>query len=271
MSFDTVILGGGPAAFSAALTLRARNKTVCIVTGGIDDIPLSRAHVIANYPGCPAVSGRELLESMQAQAVAAGAELLRGRATAVMSLGRTFGVAVGADFCEGRTVIFCTGTNTGKTFPGEKELLGRGVSYCVTCDGMLYRGKRTCVVGFTSDAEEEAELLRSMGCDVQLFTDKKAAYVLEGADKVTGLRVNGELYPCEGVFVLRSAAAPDSLLSGLVMDGVHIAADRNMATSVPGAFAAGDCVGRPYQVAKAVGDGNVAAISAAHYMEEKKA
>ena len=127
------------------------------------------------------------------------------------------------------------------------------------------------MVGFTSDAEEEAELLRTMGCDVQLFTSKKDSYVLEGNDKVTGLRVNDTFYPCEGVFILRSAAAPDSLLSGLAMDGPHIAVDRDMATSVPGAFAAGDCVGRPYQVAKAVGDGNVAAISAARYMEEKKA
>ena len=271
MTYDTVIIGGGPAAASAALTLRARNKTVCIVTGEIDDIPLSRSHRIANYPGMPEISGRTMLETMEAQALAAGADLLRGRATAVMSLGDTFGVAVGSDFCEGRTVIFCTGVNSGKTFPGEKELLGRGVSYCVTCDGMLYRGKRTCVVGFTSDAEEEAELLRTMGCQVQLFTDRKADYILEGSDKVTGLRVNDALYPCEGVFILRSAAAPDSLLSGLAMDGVHIAVDRDMATSVPGAFAAGDCVGRPYQVAKAVGDGNVAAVSAARYLEEKKA
>ena len=215
MAFDTVIIGGGPAAVSAALTLRARNKTVCIVTGEIDDIPLSRSHKIANYPGMPDISGRDMLEIMEKQALDAGAELMRGRATAVMSLGGTFGVAVGSDFCEGRTVIFCTGTNSGKLFPGEKDLLGRGVSYCVTCDGMLYRGKRACVVGFTSDAEEEAELLRTMGCDVQLFSSKKDSYALEGTDKVTGLRVNDTLYPCEGVFILRSAAAPDSLLSVL--------------------------------------------------------
>ena len=270
MSFDTVILGGGPAAFSAALTLRARNKTVCIVTGGIDDIPLSRAHVIANYPGCPAVSGRELLESMQAQAIAAGAELMRGRATAVMSLGATFGVAVGADFCEGRTVIFCTGASIGKTFPGENELLGRGVSYCVTCDGMLYRGKDVCLVGFTSDALEEAALLRDMGCRVEVFTDKKVKYAIEGEDAVSALLAGDKRYPCQAVFILRSSTAPDTLLEGLEMDGAHIAVDAQKKTSVPGVFAAGDCSGPPYQVAKAVGDGNIAALSAAKYLEEKK-
>ena len=270
MTFDTVILGGGPAAFSAALTLRARNKTVCIVTGGIDDIPLSRAHTIANYPGCPGVSGREMLESMQAQAADAGAELLRGRATAVMSLGGTFGVAVGADFCEGRTVIFCTGINTGKTFPGEKELLGRGVSYCVTCDGMLYRGRDVCLVGFTSDTEEEAGLLREMGCNVRLFTEKGVGYAIEGGDRVTGLKAGEETFPCDAVFILRSSAAPDTLLEGLEMDGAYIKTGADLATSVPGVFAAGDCVGAPYQVAKAVGDGCVAAFSASKYLENSK-
>ena len=154
MAFDTVIIGGGPAAVSAALTLRARNKTVCIVTGEIDDIPLSRSHKIANYPGMPDISGREMLERMEAQAAEAGTELIRGRATSILNMGDSFGVAVGQDFYMGRTVILCTGVKAGSTFPGEKELLGRGVSYCVTCDGMLYRGKRACVVGFTSDAEE---------------------------------------------------------------------------------------------------------------------
>lgn len=267
MVYDCVIIGGGPAAASAALTLRARNKTALIVTGQVDDIPLSRSHKIANYPGMPEVSGRDMLLAMEAQTAAAGAEILRGRATTVMPMGETFGVAVGSDFCEGRTVILCTGVNAGKTFPGEQELLGRGVSYCVTCDGMLYRNKRACVVGFTSDAEEEAELLRTMGCQVRLFTSKRDRYEVIGEKTVAALRVNGEEYPCEGVFILRPAAAPDALLPGLAMDGPHIAVDRDMRTSQPGVFAAGDCTGKPYQVAKAVGDGNIAALSAARFME----
>ncbi|MBR4578124.1 MAG: NAD(P)/FAD-dependent oxidoreductase [Oscillospiraceae bacterium] len=270
MSYDCVIVGGGPAAVSAALTLRARNKTVAFITGSVEDISLSRAHEIANYPGMPAVSGRAMVEAMQAQAVEAGAELLRGHVNSILSLGESFGVSYGSEFAEGTAVILCTGVAPGKKLPGEAELLGRGVSYCVTCDGMLYRGRRVCVLGFTADAAEEAELLRSMGCDVQFFTDKKAKYALEGGDKVTGLSVNGESVPCEGVFILRSTAAPDSLLEGLKMDGPHIAVDRGMAASVPGVFAAGDCVGAPYQVAKAVGDGNVAAISASKYIEERK-
>ena len=271
MKYDAVILGGGPAAVSAALTLLARGKTAAIVTGGRDDIPLSRAHTITNYPGCPDISGSELLQIMERQAVSAGAALLRGRVTSVAPLGGSFGVMYGPDFCEGTAVILCTGAAAGTAFPGERELLGRGVSCCVTCDGMLYRGKRVCVVGFTSDTEEEAGILRGMGCAVEVFTKRTARYAVLGGERVTGLSVNGEEHPCDAVFILRPAAAPDTLLAGLAMDGVHIAVDRaTMQTSVDGVFAAGDCTGKPYQIAKAVGDGNIAALSASRYIDAKK-
>lgn len=267
MTYDTVIIGGGPAAASAALTLRARNKTVAVVSGGIDDIPLSRSARIANYPGAANLSGRELLEAMERQTAEAGAVMIRGRATSVVDMGSFFGVAVEADFCQGKTVILCTGVKAGDAFPGEKELLGRGVSYCVTCDGMLYRGKDVALLGFTSDAAAEAALLESMGCRVRLFTDKKTAYAIEGEKRVAAVRAGDEVWPCEGVFILRRSTAPDSLLAGLAMEGPHIRVDREMGTSVGGVFAAGDCTGRPYQVAKAVGDGNIAALSAAKYLE----
>ena len=268
MAYDSVIIGGGPAAVSAALTLRNRGKTAAIITGGVDDIPLSRSHKITNYPGMPDISGREMLLQMERQATDAGAEIIRGRATSVLDMVASFGVAVGSDFVEGKTVILCIGVRQGKLFPGEKELLGRGVSYCVTCDGMLYRGKDVCLVGFTADTGAEAELLRNMGCRVELFTKKNAGYAVVGDTKVTALRVGEETYPCDAVFILRSSTAPDTLLDGLEMDGNHIRVNAGLSTSVPGVFAAGDCIGTPYQVAKAVGDGNVAALSAAKYLEE---
>ena len=270
MKYDAVILGGGPAAVSAALTLRARGKSAAILSGGIDDIPLFRAKKVTNYPGCPDISGRALLEAMERQALDAGAEILHGRATSIAPLGDGFGIVYGPDFCEAETVILCTGVAAGKPFPGERDLLGRGVSYCVTCDGMLYRGKKVCVVGFTSDTQEEADLLRTMGCDTEVFTSRAAKYAVLGGERVTALSVNGAEHPCEAVFILRPAAAPDTLLAGLAMDGVHVAVDKaTMKTSVAGVFAAGDCTGKPYQIAKAVGDGNIAALSAAQYIEER--
>ena len=268
--YDLLIIGGGPAGLSAAMTARNRNLTVCVICGGAADSALYKAGHVTNYPGVPDVSGPALLETMTQQARDLGADMLRERALSAMPMGKTFGVSAGKEFVEGRALLLATGIAQRGTFPGETAFLGRGVSYCVTCDGMLYRGKKVCVVGFTSDTKEEAELLRTMGCEVEMFTSRTAKYAVLGQERVTALSVNGEEHPCEAVFILRPAAAPDTLLAGLAMDGVHVAVDKaTMKTSVAGVFAAGDCTGKPYQIAKAVGDGNIAALSAAQYIEER--
>lgn len=269
MVYDVIVVGGGPAGISAGLTLRRRNRTVAIVTGPLADIPLYKSHCVDNYPGMPDISGKDMLESMAVQAEKAGITMLHGRATSILPMGDSFGVGVGQEFYQSLVLILATGITSGKTFPGEEELLGRGVSYCVTCDGMLYRGRKVCVVGFTAEAEEEAQLLRDMGCQVELFT-KRGRYTVEGTDKVERLIVGEESHPCDAVFILRPAIKADTLLEGLETDGAHILVDRNMHTNIPGVFAAGDCTGQPYQIPKAVGEGNVAALSADRYLQPKK-
>ena len=269
-SFDIIIIGGGIAGTSAALTAMNRGKRTVVIANPMESESLYKAEKITNYPGLAGLSGREMSELLRRQLVGSGAKLIRGRALNVMDMGGSFGVAVGNDFYEAKAVILALGITREKLYPGEAEFLGRGVSYCVTCDGMLYRGKKVCVVGFTSDTKEEAELLRTMGCEVEMFTSRTAKYAVLGQERVTALSVNGEEHPCEAVFILRPAAAPDTLLAGLAMDGVHVAVDKaTMKTSVAGVFAAGDCTGKPYQIAKAVGDGNIAALSAAQYIEER--
>ena len=94
-------------------------------------------------------------------------------------------------------------------------------------------------------------------------------YAVSGAERVTGLTADGVEYPVEGVFIFRSGLAPDSLLPGLKTEGGHIAVDADMSANLPGVFAAGDVVGAPYQVAKAVGEGNLAGLSACKYVENK--
>ena len=265
--YDILILGGGPAGISAALTARRRGKNCAFICGEPEDIPLSRSPAIDNYPGLPGVSGRELLALFWQQALEAGAERIAGHANAVAELGGTFGVSTGSVFHECRALILCPGVHRAAPLPGEEALLGRGVSYCATCDGMLYRGRRTAVLGFTADAPQEAEMLRSIGCEAELFDDRRAVYTIEGTERVTALTVNGERHPCEAVFILRPSAAPDALLPGLPMDGAHIRVERDMSTALPGVFAAGDCTGTPYQIAKAVGEGCTAALSAAAWLD----
>ena len=161
---DVVIIGGGPAGVSAALTAMHRGKTALIVSSPPEDSPLWKAEHIDNYPGLPGVTGRELLQKLLLHAEGSGAQLMRGRVLSILPMGRSFGVSVGSDFVQGRAVVIASGLSRAKPYPGEAEYLGAGVSYCATCDGMLYRSKKVAVIGLSADAPEEAEFLRSIGC-----------------------------------------------------------------------------------------------------------
>ncbi len=268
---DAVVIGGGPAGLSAALTLRARGKTVTVVSAGETGSHLYKAERVENYPGLPGVSGKDLLSAMTNHALSQGAELLHGRATSAMPMGKGFGVAVGSDYLDAGCLILTVGVSMGKPYPGETEFLGRGVSYCATCDGMMYRSKHVAVIGLCNAAAEEAAFLRSIGCQVEYFDKARAKqYEIRGSQTVTELIADGVSYPVQGVFLLRDGVAPDALLPGLALEGGAIRVDGNMAASIPGVFAAGDCTGTPYQVAKAVGEGNIAALSAVKYLDTKE-
>ena len=273
--YDLLIIGGGPAGLSAAMTARNRNLTVCVICGGAADSALYKAGHVTNYPGVPDVSGPALLETMTQQARDLGADMLRERALSAMPMGKTFGVSAGKEFVEGRALLLATGIAQRGTFPGETAFLGRGVSYCATCDGMLYRGRRVAVIAQGPEAVSEANFLAGLCREVVYFGKPEDALdprivvsgqkpeAILGEASVSGLRAGGEDLPFDGVFIFREAAALSALLPGLEMDGAFIRVDRRMRTNLPGVFAAGDCTGLPLQVAKAVGEGCVAAISAA--------
>ena len=258
---------------SAAITARKRDQSVVVI--GQNTGWLARAEHVANYPGLPDISGRDLLSAMANQAQALGAELRPGVVHQVIAMGDSFALSLGADFIEARRVILCTGARQPKLLPGENELLGRGVSYCGTCDGMLYRGRRVAVIAQGPEAVSEANFLAGLCREVVYFGKPEDALdprivvsgqkpeAILGEASVSGLRAGGEDLPFDGVFIFREAAALSALLPGLKMDGAFIRVDRRMQTNLPGVFAAGDCTGLPLQVAKAVGEGCVAAISAA--------
>lgn len=271
--FDIAVIGAGPAGYSAAINARKREKSVIVV--GQNTGWLTRAESIENYPGLPSVPGAELLERMRAQAEAMGAELRGGVVHQVLPMGETFALSLGGDFLEARRIILCTGAKQPKLLPGEEALLGRGVSYCGTCDAMLYRGKRVAVVGQGEEAVPEANFLANVCASVTYFgkpddaLDSRIAVRAEkpeailGEARATGLRAGGEDFPFDGVFIFRETMALSSLIPGLEMDGAFIRVDRRMHTNLPGVYAAGDCTGLPLQVAKAVGEGCAAALFAA--------
>lgn len=258
MKYDLLIVGGGPAGLTAAIHGRARDKSVLVISNDPLASPLGKAPAMANYPGLPGVTGKELLERLLAQARELGAEFMQGRALSVMPMGETVMVSVENDMAEGRAVILAPGVSRAAPLKGEAELLGRGVSYCATCDGMFYRGKRVVCAGDAPNFDEEVEFLRSIGCEVEV--KRLAGLSILGEDGVTGVRdAKGEETPCDGVFLLRASIAPAQLAPGLELEGGYIKVDGRMATSLPGVYAAGDCTGQPLQLAKAVGQGQLAA------------
>ena len=271
--YDIAAIGAGPAGYSAAIQARKREKSIIVL--GQEGGWLSRAHSIMNYPGFPDISGAELLAKMRAQALSMGAELREGVVHQILPMGDSFALSLGGDFIEARRVILCTGARQPKLLPGEEALLGRGVSYCGTCDGMLFRGRSVAVIAQGPEALSEANFLAGIcgkvtwfgapreGLDARVALSPAKPEAILGEGKAAGLRADGEDLPFDGVFIFRETTALSALLPGIETEGGFIRVDRKMQTSVPGVYAAGDCTGQPLQVSKAVGEGCVAAMSAA--------
>ena len=279
MKYDIIVLGSGPAGLSAAVTARGRNKSVLVIGNRWQDSPLARAERVDNYLGMPGITGMEMLEAFQRHAQEMGVEMVTGKVLSIMEW-EGFNLTVGSQLYQGSTLILAPGVVRQAKFPGEETYLGRGVSYCATCDGMLYRNKPVAVVGRSKDAPHEAAYLKSIGCQVVYVAPKRpdqleedipfiqaAKLAVKGEQTVTALEADGADIPVNGVFILREAVAPGDLLPGLTLEKGAIQVDRSMATSVPGVFAAGDATGAPLQVSKAVGEGLIAALSACEYLD----
>lgn len=279
MKYDIIVLGSGPAGLSAAVTARGRNKSVLVIGNRWQDSPLARAERVDNYLGMPGMTGMEMLEAFQRHAQEMGVEMVTGKVLSIMEW-EGFHLTVGSQLYQGSALILAPGVVRQAKFPGEETYLGRGVSYCATCDGMLYRNKPVAVVGRSKDAPHEAAYLKSIGCQVVYVAPKRpdqleedipflqaAKLAVKGEQTVTALEADGADIPVNGVFILREAVAPGDLIPGLTLEKGAIQVDRSMATSVPGVFAAGDATGAPLQVSKAVGEGLIAALSACEYLD----
>ena len=281
MTYDVIILGTGPAGLAAAVAAKGRNHSVLVIGNSWKGSPLAKAEWVENYLGMPHRTGKGMLEEMHAHAISLGVEVVTGRVVSMMAW-EGYALTVGNEVYQGKTLILAPGVVRQAKFEGEDQYLGKGVSYCATCDGMLYRNKKVVVVGKSAEAPKEANYLKSIGCDVTYVAAKKPdgleempfihanRMAIQGENTVTGLTVEGETISCDGIFILREAVAPGDLLAGLSIDKAVITVDRQMRTNLEGVFAAGDCTGLPLQVAKAVGEGHIAGLSASEYLAKQK-
>ena len=281
--FDAAIIGTGPAGLSAAINLKLHDKSVVWFGSAQGSDKVEKSEKIANYPGMGLISGPELNAHYAAHAQTLGLTVEDKMVTNIMPAEDHFMLLAENEVYEARTVLLATGVVSARSFSGETELLGRGVSYCATCDGFLHRGKTIAVFCAAARYEHEVEYLAGLAAKVYLYTPYKDSAVTApnvekiapiravlGTERVTGVGLfDGTQIQAEALFCLRNAVAPTSLLPSLTVEGAHIVVDRQQRTNLPGCFAAGDCTGRPYQLAMAVGEGNVAAHSMLEYLAEK--
>ena len=278
--YDIAIVGSGPAGISAAVNAKIRNKSVIIF--GNDELShkVEISRQINNYIGFANVTGTELNDAFRKHLKDLEIEITPKRITGVYKMKDKFTLLANRESYEAKCVILALGSETVKPITNERELLGRGVSYCATCDGMFYKGRSIAVFCDNENMLDEVEYLSQIAKKVYLFAPFDVKTSVEnveilpskiteiiGESKVEAVTLkDGRRIEVDGVFFLKQAVSADVLLFGLKTENGLITVDRNMKTNIDSCFAAGDCTGTPYQIAKAVGEGNIAAHSAFEYL-----
>ena len=294
MDADVVIIGSGPAGVQAAI--HASRRKVSVLVAGKAAASAAAGTEMDNYFGTGRVSGDALIAEGMRQAESTGAVFLGQNVISASRDGDTFRLGLeDGTVVTARSVIIATGISRKKLgIPGEKELFGKGVSYCAVCDCNFYRGRRAVIVGNESEAAVSAEMMtgyasetswvawdvqanpalvaKAEAAGVRIYGSKPKAILGEG--KVESLELeDSTLIPTDGVFIELGARSSADLAMDLdVMPEMDdtIKVDCDCATGVPGVYACGDVTGRPWQVAKAVGQGCVAGTNAAAYAKGER-
>lgn len=281
--YDIAIIGSGPAGLAAAINGKIRNKNI-VVFGNKDlSAKLVKAPLINNYLGFYDITGVELKSKFEQHINYLGIDIINERINSIYAMGEYFTLMVNEKMYEAKTIVLATGVEYTRPIKGEEEFLGRGVGYCATCDAPLYRGKTVAIVSYNRHFEEEANYVSELAQKLYYVPLYEGEYKLregieivkdkplkiEGEDRVTKLVLTNQETLADGVFILKDSVPPAQLVPGLEIENGHIKVDREMKTNIEGCFAAGDCIGKPYQYMKAVGEGQIAVLSAVSYLDSK--
>lgn len=302
--FDMIVVGGGPGGYTAALYGARAGLSALVLEKLSPGGQMATTDVIDNYPGFPdGVNGFELAEKMKRQAERFGVKTKLSQVLRLELSGPVKQVVTRKESLSARTLVLATGAQPRELgLPMERELRGKGVSYCATCDGMFYRGKTVAVVGGGNTAVADALYLSRLCEKVYLIHRRdtlRASKVYEDAlknagnvefvwnsvteellygERLTGLRVKDKLsgalreISCDGVFVAIGYLPDSGLVRGQVAldEAGYVKADETTRTDIPGVFAIGDLRQKPLrQVITAAADGAVAAHFAEEYLQAK--
>jgi len=300
--YDVAILGGGPSGLAAGVYAARSNLEVVIVERGLPGGQMQNTLEVENYPGFVEIIGPELSEKMHQHAMHFGVEWKQAEVKQLDMDGDVKTVYLSSgETIESRTIIIATGAQPRYLHvPGEKELSGRGVSYCATCDGAFFRNKKLAVIGGGDSAAEESVFLTKFASSVTIihrrdemraqpilqdraFKNEKIDFIWDsevleilGDAQVTGLRLRNRktddesTFDCDGVFIYVGFLPNSGYLDGssLLDSEGYVMTDRDLATEIPGIFAAGDVRDTNLrQIITATSDGAVSAMSAYHYIE----
>ncbi|MEM4222224.1 MAG: thioredoxin-disulfide reductase [archaeon] len=303
MLYDLIIIGLGPAGLTAGIYAARRNLKTLIIGkefGG----NMAKAHLIENYPGFESISGIELSKKMSGQASKFGCEIIYDSAVDLIKEKDSFKVICETNSFESKAVILATGTAHRELgIKGEKEFLGKGVSYCPTCDGPFFRNRIVAVIGGSDSALTSAAYLSTIAKKVYLIhrgeefrgETKNLEKILQTQNierimnsvvsEIKGGKIVESIFvknvkteeikeiKVDGVFIQVGYVPLSNLLKNLNVktdEKGYIEVNKKMETNVPGVFAAGDVTGGILQVAQAVGQGAIAAISAYYYIKNMK-
>lgn len=280
---DLAIIGCGPAGVAAALNAKIRGLDFILFGAEERSNKLEKARKVFNFPGFSGDSGGEIARAFEEHLKQANIQIEKRVIDRVYAMGNSFTLTCGDEMWESRAVILATGVSPQKMLEGEEELIGRGVSYCATCDGNLYKGKSVAVLAYDRQALHEAEYLSRLASVtyVPLAGNTETPENVSVVSSVTPRKIqtengkialitDGKTILTDCVFIFRSAVAPSVLVPGLETEDGFAAVKRDLSTNIPGLFAAGDVTGLPHQIAKAVGEGATAALSAAGYLAALK-
>jgi thioredoxin reductase (NADPH) len=303
--YDVIIIGAGPAGLTAGIYALRSGLSTLILESKYPGGRIIEAHKVENYPGFPeALSGYELIQRMLSQLERFGGEITANAEVLALSLATDIkSITTRQHQYTSKAVIIAFGVKRKKLFiPGEQEYLGKGVSYCATCDGPFFKGKKVAVIGSGYEAVEEALYLTNLASQVYLIPNAKTwtapAALLTRLEKEPNAQIypdyqiqaitgnssvqsitltpftddTQQTLPISGVFVAVGVVPTTAILkqAGITVSPQSwITVDRTQQTNLEGVFAAGDCTGWGFQVATAVGEGAMAALSTSRFLKKR--
>lgn len=281
MEYEIAVIGGGPAGVSAAITAASKGRRVVLFEAHGFSPRLRSVEKVTDYMGVPEISGTELMDVFVKHLRQMPVEIVEAKVISLREVGEGFVLGTPHGEYTADAVVLATGISRSTLIPGEKEFLGRGVSYCAIVDGAQYKGKVVAAVATVPDAMEEVDYLADQ-CEKVYYFPRYTDYVpskkknvvavfdqpaeITGTDKVTGIATEKEFFSVKAAFVFRASDPLNSFLPGLEIRGRSIFVDDQAETNIEGVFAGGDCTGQPWQVNRAAGQGQKAALSAIRYL-----